>query len=132
MEGFRGRPRRGTVYREVWRVQDGSKINNRRKGRQALRNKEKEETHLGHFLHSRTCQSKTAFFRLKPKSGLLTVEKGPFRLSFPTGESSRKTQSKRFHTCFCNPSHRHPTTKHTPICPHTHTKYHTAQYHTRR
>ena len=28
MEGFRGRPRRGTVYRKVWRVQDKSKINN--------------------------------------------------------------------------------------------------------
>ena len=32
MEGVRGRPSRGTVYREVWRVQDGSKRKNRRKG----------------------------------------------------------------------------------------------------
>ena len=33
MEVFRGRPRRGTVHREAWRVQDKSKINNRRKGK---------------------------------------------------------------------------------------------------
>ena len=33
MEGFRGRPRRGTVYREVWGVQDRSEIKNRRKGK---------------------------------------------------------------------------------------------------
>ena len=33
MEGYRGRPRRGIVYREVWRVQDRSKRNNRRKGK---------------------------------------------------------------------------------------------------
>ena len=42
MEGFRGRPRRGTtVYREVWRVQDRrSKRNSKRKGKAmiALRN----------------------------------------------------------------------------------------------
>ena len=29
MEGFRGKPRRGTVYGVVWRVQDRSKRNNR-------------------------------------------------------------------------------------------------------
>ena len=46
MEEFRGRPRRGTVYREVWRVQDRSNRNNRRKGRLALRNKVKEDQHL--------------------------------------------------------------------------------------
>ena len=33
MEGFRGRPRRGTVYREVWRVQYRGKIKNRIKGK---------------------------------------------------------------------------------------------------
>ena len=32
MEGFRGGVKKGTVSREVWRVQDRSKINNRRKG----------------------------------------------------------------------------------------------------
>ena len=40
-----------------------------------------------------------------------TVEKGLLRLnffrpSFLTGGSSRKTQSKKFHTCFFKPSHR--------------------------
>ena len=34
MEGVRRKPRRYTaVYREVWRVQDRSKIRNRRKGK---------------------------------------------------------------------------------------------------
>ena len=33
MEGLGGRPRRGTVYREVWRVQDRSKRKNRRNGK---------------------------------------------------------------------------------------------------
>ena len=33
MEGYRGRPRRGTAYREVWRVQDISKRKDRRKGK---------------------------------------------------------------------------------------------------
>ena len=33
MEGFRGRPRRGTLYIEVWRVQHISKRRNRRKGK---------------------------------------------------------------------------------------------------
>ena len=65
-----------------------------------------------------------------------TVEKGLFRLnffrlSFPTGGSSRKldfstgsvsrkTRSKQFYTCFLNPSHRsshHKTHTHTPIHP---------------
>ena len=33
MKGSRGRSRRGTVCREVWRVQDRRKINNGRKGK---------------------------------------------------------------------------------------------------
>ena len=33
MEGFRRGPRIGAVDREVWRVQDRSKINIRRKGK---------------------------------------------------------------------------------------------------
>ena len=45
MQGFRGGPRRGNVYRKVWRVQDISKINNEETERQALRNKVKEEKH---------------------------------------------------------------------------------------
>ena len=45
MEGFRGRPRRGTVCRGVWRVQDRSKICNRRE-RLTLRNKVEEGQHL--------------------------------------------------------------------------------------
>ena len=62
------------------------------------------------------------------------VEKGLFRLNFfrlriPTGRSSRKTQSKKFYTCFLNRSH-HPshyqTHTHTATRPHTHTRYHTA------
>ena len=43
MEGYRGRPRRGTVYREVWRVQDRSKRNIEEEERQALRNKVKDK-----------------------------------------------------------------------------------------
>ena len=48
MEGFRGRSRRGTVYREEWRVQDRSKKKNRRqeKATLALRDKVKEEKHV--------------------------------------------------------------------------------------
>ena len=48
MEGFGGRPRRGTVHGEVWRVQDRrSKGNSRRKKeRLELRSKAKEEKHL--------------------------------------------------------------------------------------
>ena len=53
------------------------------------------------------------------------VEKGLFRLNFfrlriPTGGSSRKTQSKRFYTCFLNRSHRlshHQTHTHTATHP---------------
>ena len=33
MEEFRGRPRKGPVYSEVWRVHGRSKRNNRRKGK---------------------------------------------------------------------------------------------------
>ena len=33
MKGARGRPRRGTIYGEVWWVQDRSKIKNRRMGK---------------------------------------------------------------------------------------------------
>ena len=35
MEGFRGRPIRGTVYRQVWWTQEKkkAKINNKRKGK---------------------------------------------------------------------------------------------------
>ena len=54
-----------------------------------------------------------------------TVEKGLFRLIFfrlssPTGSASRKTRSKKFYTCFLNPSHRsshHKTPTHTPTHP---------------
>ena len=46
MEGYRGRPRIDSVYKEVWRVQDRSKINNRRKGKASAKNKVKEEKHL--------------------------------------------------------------------------------------
>ena len=45
MEGVRGRPRKGTVYKKVWRVQDRSKITNRRE-RLTLRTKVEEEKHL--------------------------------------------------------------------------------------
>ena len=72
-----------------------------------------------------------------------TVEKGLFRLnffrlSFPTGGSSRKTRlfrldlsveklgQKSFTPAFSTHRIAHPTTKHTPTRPHTHTKYHTA------
>ena len=75
-------------------------------------------------------------FRSKPKSGFLmyAVEKGLFRLNLfrlriPPGGSSRKTQSKKFYTCFFNRSHRsshHQTHTHTATRPHTHTRYHTA------
>ena len=86
-------------------------------------------------------------FRLKPKSGFLyTFEKGLFRLnlfrlSFPTGGSSRKTRLFRLKLSVEKPSrktftpvfltHRiaHPTTKHKPTRPHTHTRYHTAVSH---
>ena len=63
-----------------------------------------------------------------------TVEKGLFRLnifrlSFPAGGSSRKTQSKKFHL-FLNPSHRSSNRKthtHTPTDPYQvpHNNYHT-------
>ena len=46
MEAFRRRPRGGTVYTEILRVQDRSKIKDRRKERLALRNMVKEEKHL--------------------------------------------------------------------------------------
>ena len=85
------------------------------------------------------------FFRLKPKSGFLTQSKRAFSTqlfstknsdwriqsknsTFSTGSSSRKTQSKKFYTCFLNPSHRpshHQTHTHTATRPHTHTRYHT-------
>ena len=62
------------------------------------------------------------------------VENGLFRLNFfglriPTGGSSRKTQSKKFYTCFLNRSQissHHQTHTHTATRPHTHTRYHTA------
>ena len=74
-------------------------------------------------------------FRLKPKSGFFyAVEKGLFRFNFfrlriPTGGSSRKTQSKKFYTCFFNRLHRpshHQIHTHTATRPHAHTRYHTA------
>ena len=46
MEGFKRRTRRGTVSRELWRLQDRSKINKSRKRKQALRNNVNEEKHL--------------------------------------------------------------------------------------
>ena len=46
MEGFRGRPRKGTVYREGWRVLDRSKEIIEKKERQAPRNNAKEKKHL--------------------------------------------------------------------------------------
>ena len=52
-----------------------------------------------------------------------------FRLRIPTGGSSRKTQSKKFYTCFLSRSHRsshHQTHTHTATRPHTHTRYHTS------
>ena len=45
MAGFRG-PRRGNVYREVWRAQNRSKRKGRRRKKLALINKVKEEKHL--------------------------------------------------------------------------------------
>ena len=65
------------------------------------------------FLCSRSFQSKTGPFRLKPKSGFLTQSKK----SFSTGSASPKSQSK---TCFeaiaslNPPQHTHPHA-HTPI-----------------
>ena len=55
-----------------------------------------------------------------------TVEKGLFRLNFfplriSTGGSSRKTQSKKFYTCFLNRSHR---SSHHQTHPHGHTATH--------
>ena len=54
-------------------------------------------------------------------------------LTFSTGSVSRKIQSKKFFTCFFNPSHRsshHKTHTHTPThpfrVPHTPTRCHTA------
>ena len=56
-----------------------------------------------------------------------------FRPSFPTGSARKKTQSKKFCTCFLNPWHRsshHKTHTHTPVAslippqnthPHAHT-----------
>ena len=70
-------------------------------------------------------------FRLKRKSGLHTqlFRLNFFRLSFLTGRSSRKTQSKKMYTRFCNPWHR---SSHHKAHPHTHTYQvpHRQQYHT--
>ena len=73
------------------------------------------------------------FFRLRipivgssRKTRLFRLEKNSI---ISTGSSSRKTQSKRFYTCFLNRSHRsshHQTHTHTATWPHTHTKYPTA------
>ena len=46
MEVLRGRPTRGTVYREDWRLQDKVKERIEERERLALRNKMKEEKHL--------------------------------------------------------------------------------------
>ena len=53
---------------------------------------------LGHFLRSRICQSKMIFFGLGPNWAFL--HSIFFRLSLPTGGSSRKTRSKKFCTFF--------------------------------
>ena len=86
-------------------------------------------------------------FRLKPKSSFLTKsKKGDFDSTFPTEFSDwgiqsknltfstgsvdlsvEKLKSKKFYTCFLNPSHRsshHKTQTHTPI-PGTTQQYHT-------
>ena len=78
-----------------------------------------------------------ALFRLKPKSGFLTqsrkgffdstfsTENSDWRIQskksiFSTGSFGRKTQSKKFYTCFFNRSHRpshHQTHTHTATYP---------------
>ena len=67
---------------------------------------------------------------------LFSTENSDWRIqsknsTLSTGFSSRKTQSKKFYTCFCflNRSHRsshQQTHTHTATRPHTHTRYHTA------
>ena len=78
------------------------------------------------FLTPSGLSVENGLLRLKPKSGLLTQYKKGFfdstffRQSFPTGGSSRRTQSKKFFACFFNPSHRsshHQTHTHTPTHP---------------
>ena len=93
----------------------------------------------GHFLYkySRICQSKTAVFDCSPNRAFLHSRKRAFSTqlfstefsdwgiqsknsTFSTGSVSRKTQSKKFYTCFFNPSHRsshHKTHTHTPTHP---------------
>ena len=68
---------------------------------------------------------KRLFFRLRIPTGGSSRKT---REDFSTG-SSRKTQSKKFYTCFLNrwhnPSH-HQTYTHTATRPHTNTRYHNA------
>ena len=97
------------------------------------------KTILGHFLYSRICQSKTAFFDISPNRAFLHSRKRAFsnqlsteisdwgiqsnNLTFSTGSSSRKTQWEKFYACFFNPSHR---SSHHKTHTHTHTRYHKA------
>ena len=73
------------------------------------------------FLMQSDLSVENGLFRLKPKSGFLTQsKKGFFDTTFLTGSSSRKTQSKKFYTCFLNRSHRsshHQTHPHTATHP---------------
>ena len=76
------------------------------------------------FLHSRKRAFSTQLFSTENSDWRIQSEN-----SFSTGSSSRKTQSKKFYTCFFNRSHRpshHQTHTHTATWPHTHTRYHTA------
>ena len=100
------------------------------------------------FLIQSDLSVENGLFRLKPKSSFLIQSKRAFSTqlfstensdwriqsknsTFSTGSSSssRKTQSKKFYTCFLNRSHRsshHQTLTHRATRPHTHTRYHTA------
>ena len=96
MEGYRGRPRRGTVYREIWRVQEfgGYKTEVRERieerERQTLRNKVKEEKHLG------ICGG------LREDSGMKTYLHGPtdyakkLKLRFRAGDLDLPRRRKRY------------------------------------
>ena len=79
---------------------------------------------LGHFLCSRICQSKTAFFDRSPNRASLRSRKGAFSTQLFSIEFSdwgiQKLSRKGFCTCCMNPSHRsshHQTHTHTATHP---------------
>ena len=96
------------------------------------------ELDLRPFLIQSDLSVENGLFRLKPKSGFLTQsKKGIFDSTFSiensdwriqsknsTFSSSRKTQSKKFYTCFFNRSHR---SSHHQTHPHGHTATHPYQ-----